>query len=250
MRLIRCPLRSSFAPSQRLNRNAIGNPGQVDASRAAELAMERIAFTQCRPRWLFSQATPLDLGDLIESSNRAKPKLYQADVFGEMKPLIAVLVALLIALGLAAPRPSYAGHDDGQKHDQGKHVKGHKHGGSEYDYEPHHYAGPYFTSQRVAVIRNYYTPVEIDRLPPGLRKRLLRTGHLPPGLEKKLSVGQPVPPAYLNYMVPAPPALLGTLGPLPPDSQLYFYNGDGVLIDPRTQAVLEIIHGVLTLGAY
>jgi hypothetical protein len=168
-----------------------------------------------------------------------------------MKPLIATLIFVLItAVGLATPHLSYAGHDDGQKSAHGKHGKGHKHGGSEYDYEPHGYAGPYFTSQRVTVIRNYYTPVEIDRLPPGLRKRLLRTGHLPPGLEKKLLVGRPVPPAYLNYMVPAPPALLGTLGPLPPDSRLYFYNGDGVLIDPRTQAVLEIIHGVLTLGAY
>jgi hypothetical protein len=63
-------------------------------------------------------------------------------------------------------------------------------------------------------------------------------------------VNQPLPPRYLDYVVPAPPNLVNTLGPLPPDSNLYFYNGDAVLINPRTQAVLDIMHGALTLGGY
>ncbi len=168
-----------------------------------------------------------------------------------MKPRSIVTLGFIIVLAVAAPRISYGGHDDhGKKHGHGKHDKVHKHGGSEYYYGSHGYAGPYFTTQRVTIIRNYYTPVEIDRLPPGLRKHLLRTGHLPPGLEKKLVVSQPLPPGYLDYMVPAPPPLVGTLGQLPPDSRLYFYNGDAVLVDPKTQAVLEIMHGALTLGGY
>ncbi len=190
-----------------------------------------------------------------------------------------VLAALgVIACLLMAPRVCCAGHDNGHgKHGHGKHdydqggdEAGHKHGKhhkhGDYDYEHHydyehrynyggdyrHYAyrGPYFTSERVTLIRNYYTPEEIDRLPPGLRKHLERTGQLPPGLEKKLMVNQPLPPGYLDYMVPAPPQLVGTLGPLPPDSRLYFYNGDAVLINPRTQAVLDIVHGVLPLAGY
>jgi hypothetical protein len=182
---------------------------------------------------------------------------------GKMKPLIAIAALGLIVSLTLVPHISYAGHDDdghGNKHGHGKHDEGnwdhkhykhHKHAGEyDYDYEHYGYHGPYFTAQRVTVIRNYYTPEEIDRLPPGLRKHLERTGHLPPGLEKKLVVNQPLPPGYLNYMVPAPPALVGTLGPLPPGSNLYFYNGDAVLINPRTQAVLDIVHGALTLGGH
>jgi len=182
-----------------------------------------------------------------------------------------------IALGLSmslAPRLCFGGHDDdghghghGNQHEKGdhgdhghgkgggemspKHGKHHKHGG-DYDGDDYHYTyrGPYFTSERVTEIRNFYTPEEIERLPPGLRKHLERTGHLPPGLEKKLVVNEPLPPGYLDYMVPAPPQLTGMLGPLPPDSSLYLYNGDAVLVNPKTQAVLDIFRGALTLGGY
>ncbi len=172
-------------------------------------------------------------------------------------------LALLVSL-VVVPRMSYAGHDgdgNGKKHGHGKHKgnkdykhqKKYKNGGADYDdydYRHYTYRGPYFTQQRVTVIRNYYTPAEIDRLPPGLRKHIERTGHLPPGLEKKLIVNQPLPPGYLDYMVPAPPTLVSTLGPLPPNSNLYFYNGDAVLINPKTQAVLDIVHGALTLSGH
>ncbi len=71
-------------------------------------------------------------------------------------------------------------------------------------------------------------PRERDRLPPGSHQHLERTGHLPPGLEKKLVVNEP----------------------LPPDSQHSLHNGDAVLVDPKTQAVLDVVHEVLTLTGH
>src|SRR5579875_1160682 len=154
------------------------------------------------------------------------------------------------------------GHGGGDHHryDHGKHghggdynyYAGSKHHGHDYGayVQPSYYGGPYFNPDRVTIIRSCYTPEAIDRLPPGLRKHLERTGELPPGLEKKLVINQPLPPEYLSYMVPAPPELVSRLGPLPPDSNLYFYNGDAVLVNPRTMAVMDIVHGVLTLGGY
>lgn len=179
-----------------------------------------------------------------------------------MKPLRAIAAASLVISLSILPRASYAGHGGngaGNKHGHGKHdSEGHKdhkggkhHGGHDADYgRAYDYGGPYFNSQRVTIIRDYYTPEEIEHLPPGLRKHIERTGHLPPGLEKKLVVNQPLPPGYIDYMVPAPPDLVSRLGPLPPDANLYMYNGDAVLLNPKTMAVMDIIHGVLTLGGH
>jgi hypothetical protein len=89
-------------------------------------------------------------------------------------------LGLIVSLALG-PRLSYGGHDDddyGNNHGHGKHDeyngkhkhhKHHKHGDDErdYGYEHYDYRGPYFKRQRVTIIRNYYTPEEIDRLPPG-----------------------------------------------------------------------------------
>jgi hypothetical protein len=192
----------------------------------------------------------------------------------------AMILGLVLSL-LIPPRLANAKHGDedeeGQKHGgngQGHHHGDHHHHGQDYDYDKHyykqekhhhhheeaaedsyrhghhHYRGPYFNDQRVTMIRNYYTPAELDSLPPGLRKHIERTGHLPPGLEKKLVINEPLPPEYVPYMVPAPPPLINTMGPLPPDSQLYLYNGDAVLVNPKTQAVLDVVHGVLTLTGH
>ena len=198
-----------------------------------------------------------------------------------MSKLKLLSVALALAAIVTAPLLdgiSYAKHGDDNGnvngHGHQHHDKHHGHG-QDYDYDHnyykaekhhhhhhneametdysgahHHYHGPYFNEQRVTMIRDYYTPEELDRLPPGLRKHIERTGQLPPGLQKKLVVNEPLPPGYLPYMVPASPQLVGTMGPLPPDSQLYLYNGDAVLVNPKTQAVLDVVNGVLTLTGH
>jgi hypothetical protein len=164
------------------------------------------------------------------------------------------MLALGVILGLATtPGLSYAGHGNGKDKHKNKDYKGdkhHKYHGDDDDGEWAHYRGPYFTRDRVVIIRNYYTPEQIEGLPPGLRKHIERTGHLPPGLEKKLAINQTLPPEYDPYLVPAPPQLISTLPPLPPDSSLYLYNGDAILMDRRTGAVLDIVRGVVTLGGH
>lgn len=164
-----------------------------------------------------------------------------------MKPLARLLaLGLLFSLSVV-PRLAYAGHggdadDYGHKHHQHKHNKDRE---DEVAYD-----GPYFTAERATIIRHYYTPEELSGLPPGLRKHLERTGHLPPGLEKRLVFNQTLPPEYVPDLVPAPPDLISQMGPLPQDSRLYFYNGDAILLDPKTQAVVDIVHGVLGLSGH
>jgi hypothetical protein len=84
-----------------------------------------------------------------------------------------------------------------------------------------------------------------------LRKHLERTGQLPPGIEKKLIREGQLPPDYQTQLVPIPEDLAVRLGPIPPDARLYMYNGDAILLNPKTQAILDIVHGALQLkGGY
>ncbi len=57
-----------------------------------------------------------------------------------------------------------------------------------------------FSTQDVQVIREHYAPQYRD-LPPGLRKKLARTGKLPPGWQKKL---EPFPPMLERRLVALP----------------------------------------------
>jgi hypothetical protein len=168
-----------------------------------------------------------------------------------MKHLLKLSV---LAMGLSlclAPRFVLAGHGDDDE--QGEHEEHHKdkhdkhdkhHGKGEAEVEYH---GVYFNRERVVVIHDYYTPEEFGHLPPGVRKHLERTGHLPPGWEKKVVVHEVLPPEYVEELVPAPPALLVRVGPLPPESALYLSHGDAILLDRKTHAIMDIVHGAVEL---
>ena len=67
-----------------------------------------------------------------------------------------------------------------------------------------------------------------DRLPPGLEKQLVRRGTLPPGLQKRL---QPVP-QDLEVRLPPPP----------PDCAHVLIGGHIVLLNQRTNIVVDIFH--------
>lgn len=159
---------------------------------------------------------------------------------------VSVIVAAAIAFGGLCSSIAYAGHSE----------SGH---GNRYARESAHDYGAagFFTPHRIGVIRDYYSGRGAGGLPPGLQKHLERTGHLPPGLEGRplppglqghLAVGQTLPPDILRELTLAPRDLLSQLGPLPPQSRLYFYNGNAILLDPKTSAVLDIVRDVLTLS--
>jgi hypothetical protein len=58
----------------------------------------------------------------------------------------------------------------------------------------------YFTPSQVQVIHDYYGPRYRD-LPPGLQKKLYRTGQLPPGWQKRF---QPFPVTMERRLAPVP----------------------------------------------
>ena len=67
-----------------------------------------------------------------------------------------------------------------------------------------------------------------DRLPPGLDKQLVRRGTLPPGLQKRIQ--------------PCPEELERRLPPPPPDCAHVLIGGHIVLLNRRTNIVVDIFH--------
>jgi len=67
-----------------------------------------------------------------------------------------------------------------------------------------------------------------DQLPPGLEKQLVRRGTLPPGLQKKIQ--------------PCPVELERRLPPPPPDCVNVLIGGHVVLLNHRTNIVVDIFH--------
>ncbi len=67
-----------------------------------------------------------------------------------------------------------------------------------------------------------------DRLPPGLEKQLVRRGTLPPGLQKRLQ--------------PCPEELERRLPPPPPECAHMLIGGQIVLLNRRTNLVVDIFH--------
>lgn len=67
-----------------------------------------------------------------------------------------------------------------------------------------------------------------DRLPPGLEKQLVRRGTLPPGLQKRIQ--------------PCPEELERRLPPPPPDCAHVVIGGHIVLLNRRTNIVVDIFH--------
>jgi hypothetical protein len=115
---------------------------------------------------------------------------------------------------------------------QGKgHGKGHnKHGGDDDQ-------GEQYYRDHDRDIRGWYDGhqsnlppglAKKDRLPPGLEKQLVRRGELPPGLQKRLQ--------------PCPEDLERQLPPPPPDCAHVLIGGHIVLLNRRTNIVVDIFH--------
>jgi len=67
-----------------------------------------------------------------------------------------------------------------------------------------------------------------DQLPPGLEKQLVRRGSLPPGLQKRIQ--------------PCPEELVHRLPPPPPDCVNVLIGGHVVLLNHKTNIVVDIFH--------
>jgi hypothetical protein len=67
-----------------------------------------------------------------------------------------------------------------------------------------------------------------DRLPPGLERQLVRRGSLPPGLQKRIQ--------------PCPEDLERRLPPPPPDCAHVVISGHLVLLNRRTNVIVDVFH--------
>ena len=111
------------------------------------------------------------------------------------------------------------GHDEDNQGDQGhgQGDQGHGHG---------RHGGPqYFRQQDYGYLQQYYDGPR--DLPPGLRKKLYRTGSLPPGWQQRFR--------------PMPPALVQQLPPVPAYYQRGYLDGYAVVINPRTRVVMDAV---------
>ena len=82
-----------------------------------------------------------------------------------------------------------------------------------------------FAPRDVQVIREYYAP-QYRSLPPGLQKKLRRTGQLPPGWQKKF---QPFPVVLERQLVM-----------LPRGYRRGVIDRQAVVFDPRTHVIVDV----------
>src|SRR5712692_3753840 len=148
--------------------------------------------------------------------------------------VLRYFLACWTALALTA-LPAYShgnsqgkGKGKGQdKHEDGD--KGREHGRPQF--------GPHDREIIVEFFRN-----RESNLPPGLAKR---GGNLPPGLEKHLERDGTLPPGLQKRLTPFPDDLERQLPRLPSIYRRGTIGMDVVILDRRTQRIMDIVHGIL-----
>jgi hypothetical protein len=104
----------------------------------------------------------------------------------------------------------------------------------------------YFLPEERRIIENYYRSGGPSKgLPPGLAKR---GGKLPPGLQKHLDKNGTLPPGLQKRLEPLPQELTLRLPGLPGYWERVILERDVILIDRRTNRILDIIENVIGLA--
>lgn len=137
-----------------------------------------------------------------------------------MKRLMFAIVATVLMAGVALGADARSGDRERQKHAKRQHATAVRHA-DRADVDVH----VSFSTRDVRVIRGYYAP-RYRKLPPGLQKKLARTGTLPPGWQKK--------------MEPFPAALERDLPVLPPAYRRGVMDGHAVIYQPKTQVIVDV----------
>ena len=106
---------------------------------------------------------------------------------------------------------------------------------------------PRFMAEERRIIEQYYHHGKKPKkkgLPPGLAKR---GGNLPPGLQKHLDRTGRLPPGLQKRLEPLPHDLDSRLPRLPDYWERVILERDVILIDRRTDRILDIIENVIGL---
>jgi hypothetical protein len=104
-----------------------------------------------------------------------------------------------------------------------------------------------FLPEERKIIQKYYRSAGTSNkgLPPGLAKR----GKLPPGLQKQVEKNGQLPPGLQKRLEPLPTVLNRQLPNLPDYWERVIVERDVILLDRRTNRVLDIIENVIGLAS-
>ena len=117
-------------------------------------------------------------------------------------------------------------------------AQGHGHGkGKEKHRDDDDQSEHFYGDHDREIMRGWYDNHE-SSLPPGLAKK----DHLPPGLEKQLVRRGVLPPGLQKRLQPCPEDLERQLPPPPPDCAHMVIGGHIVLLNRRTNVVVDIFH--------
>jgi hypothetical protein len=104
----------------------------------------------------------------------------------------------------------------------------------------------YFLIEERRIIQEYYRQnSSTNGLPPGLAKR---GGKLPPGLQKHLKKNGRLPPGLQKKIEPLPLELDQRLPKLPEYWERVVIERNVILVDRRTNRILDIIENVIALA--
>ena len=105
----------------------------------------------------------------------------------------------------------------------------------------------HFLPEERRIINEYYRRniTKKKGLPPGLAKR---GGKLPPGLQKHLEKNGQLPPGLQKRLEPLPSALDARLPSIPEYWERVIVERDVILLDRRTNRILDIIENVIGLA--
>ena len=104
----------------------------------------------------------------------------------------------------------------------------------------------YFLPEERRIIENYYRSSGPSKgLPPGLAKR---GGKLPPGLQKHLDKNGRLPPGLQKRLEPLPQDLDWRLPRLPDYWERVILERDVILVDRRSNRILDIIENIIGLA--
>jgi len=101
----------------------------------------------------------------------------------------------------------------------------------------------FLPEERKIIYEYYYRSSPSKGLPPGLAKK----GKLPPGLQKHLDKNGKLPPGLQKRLEPLPRDLEVRLPRLPDYWERVILQEHVVLLDRRTQRILDIIENVIGL---
>jgi len=109
----------------------------------------------------------------------------------------------------------------------------------------------HFLDEERRMITEYYRPAAGKKngkskgLPPGLAKR---GGNLPPGLQKHIEKNGRLPPGLQKRLEPLPTDLSRRLPRLPDHWERVIVERDVILLDRRTNRILDVIEDVIALA--